>query len=67
MDAPPVSLPSYIAGYRFRGSEAPEVAALYHSDRGAPIVRLLLIGAVLLMFSAFWSFVLVIGRMFGAW
>ena len=60
-------LPSYIAGFRFRGIDSPEVAALYRCERRPPVLRLLLVAGVLLAVSAFWLFVFVIGRMFDAW
>lgn len=60
-------LPTYIAGFRFRGVDSPEVAALYRCERRPPVLRLLLVTGVLVAVSAFWLFAIVIGRMFDAW
>lgn len=60
-------LPSYIAGFSFRGVDSPEVAALYRCERRPPVLRLLLVAGVLLAVSAFWLLVFVIGGMFDAW
>jgi hypothetical protein len=61
------SVPSYIANFHFRGTDGTEVAALYRCDRRPPVFRVLLLAGVLLAVNAFWLFVFVIGRMFGAW
>src|SRR4029079_15707987 len=61
------SVPSYIANFHFRGTDGTEVAALYRCDRRPPVFPVLILAGVLLAVNAFWLFVFVIGRMFGAW